>query len=89
MKRWRIYTPFVCRIVIERKRSRGMHAFDGLTEKEVIDTIKRNILYRWPAAELRDTTHFGHKAIDVSRDGKFYYVETDATPFLFHVALGS
>jgi len=48
--------------------------------------VKENILCRLPAAELIDTTHFGHRAIDVSRDGNFYYEEPEDVSFLYVVA---
>ncbi len=88
MSRWRIYTPFVCRVVIEETDFHAMRQFNGLNEEDVVQKVKENILYRWPAAELRDTTHFGHQAIDVSRDGNFYYEEPDTTAFLYVVARG-
>lgn len=47
-----------------------------------------NILYRWPATDLRMTTHLGKTAIDVSRDGNFYYEEPETPPFLYHISLG-
>lgn len=88
MSRFRIYTPFVCRVVIEETDVHTMRQFNDLTEEEVVQKVKENILYRWPAADLRDTTHFGHRAIDVSRDGNFYYEEPDSPAFLYVVAEG-
>jgi len=88
MSRWRIYTPFVCRVVIEETDTHSMRQFTCLTEDQVVQKVKENILYRWPAAELVDTHHFGHKAIDVSRDGHFYYEEPESTAFLYVVAKG-
>ncbi len=90
MKRWRIYTPFVCRVVIEEDPDEWsrMKQFDGMTEEEVIEEVKGNILYRWPGSDLRSSTHWGKPAIDVSRDGTFYYIEPDTPPFLYHIARG-
>jgi len=59
-----------------------------MSEKEVIESVKANILYRWPSADLRMTKHLGKTAIDVSRDGNFYYEEPEAPTFLYHVAQG-
>jgi hypothetical protein len=88
MKRWRIYCPFVCRIVIEQTRYHAMPQFDGMTEEEVIEAVRRNILHKWPTAHLRSASHWGKPAIDVSRDGNFYCNEPETPPFLHSVALG-
>ena len=88
MKQWRIYCPYVCRIVIEQTRFHAMPRFNGMTEQEVVEKVKANILYRWPATDLRMTTHLGKPAIDVSRDRNFYYEEPETPPFLYQISLG-
>jgi len=88
MSRWKIYSQFVCRVVIEESDTNRIPEFDGLTEEQVVQKVKENILYRWPAAVLVDTSHFDHKAVDVSRDGNFYYEEPETVPFLLVIAKG-
>ncbi len=90
MKTWRVYTPYICRVVIEEDADEWsrMKQFDGLSEDEILDVVRTNILKKWPEAVLSETTHWNRPAIDVSKDGTFHYIEPETPPGLYYAARG-
>ena len=91
MNTWRICTARANLVVIEPDpdgRSR-MTEFDSLTEEEMVDVVKTNILELWPSASLHLSSYQGHSAISVSCGKEFRSDESASAPLLVSVARGS
>lgn len=88
MRTWRIFTPGLCKVVIEETKFHIMPQFDGMTEQEVIYTVVQNIRNEWPEAEIRESCHWDKPALEVSLDGNFYLEEAEEPPLLYYIAQG-